>query len=57
MEKVVKPQVQGGLAKIRIGVSYSCNVTKYEIKRTQFGEEIKIELASDNVTVDTSTAI
>lgn len=45
------------ISKDRIGVSYSCNVTKYEIKRTQFGEEIKIELASDNVTVDTSTAI
>ena len=45
------------ISKTRIGVSYSCNVTKYEIKRTQFGEEIKIELASDNVTVDTSTAI
>ena len=57
MEKSGETTSTRWISKDRIGVSYSCNVTKYEIKRTQFGEEIKIELASDNVTVDTSTAI
>ena len=45
------------ISKTTIGISYQCNVSKYEIKRTIYGEEIKTELASDNVTVDTSTAI